>query len=80
MCEPDESWRAMPGSAVRTAITQHLNHYADALTAAGYGTATWGRGGQSEVLIVAADQEAADRQTPDIRAYLRAHNPEASNA
>lgn len=75
MCEPDDMWQKMPGQAVRTSIARHIDDYAATLTEAGYGVATWGRDEQPEVLIVAANQESADRQAPDIRAYLGAHNP-----
>lgn len=69
-----EFWGKMPAQAVRARITDRLARYATALTAAGYGVATWGRGDQPEALIVAMDQAGVDRQAPDVRAYLTAHN------
>ncbi|MEV0994603.1 hypothetical protein [Nonomuraea sp. NPDC050202] len=74
-CEPNTFWRTMPGQAVRTSIARHLAAYAATLTTDGLGVVGWGRGDQDEVLIVAADQDAADRQAPDIIDYLLVRNP-----
>ncbi|GAA2861147.1 hypothetical protein [Nonomuraea rubra] len=74
-CEPNAFWRSMPGQAVRTSIAQHLGRYAATLTEDGLGVVAWGRTDQHEVLIVAADQDAADRQAPDIIDYLLVRNP-----
>jgi len=75
-CEPNGFWRTMPGRAVRTAIAQHLHLYADALAEDGLGVVGWGQE-QREVLIVAANQESADRQAPNIIDYLIAQCPPA---
>lgn len=74
-CEPNAFWRAMPGQAVRTSIAQHLDQYTSTLTKDGLGIVGWGRGDQHELLIVAADQDTADRQAPDIIDYLLVRNP-----
>jgi len=74
-CESNGFWSSMPGQAVRTAVAQHLDRYAAALTTDGLGVVAWGRHDQHEVLIVAADQDTADRQAPDIIDYLLVRNP-----
>lgn len=73
---PSESWAAMPGSAVRAAIAQHLARHADALGEAGYGVATWEHRCTIAVLIVAATPDAVEAEAPAVRAYLAALNPE----
>ncbi|WP_084965285.1 hypothetical protein [Thermoactinospora rubra] len=75
VCEVGGMWQAMPGQAVRSAIAQHLGHYAATLTAAGYGVAAWERDGQPAALIVAATQESADAQAPAVRQALTELNP-----
>lgn len=74
-CEPNEFWKAMPGQAVRSSVSQHLDRYAITLAEGGMGVVAWGRGDQHEILIVAADQDAADRQAPDVIDYLLVRNP-----
>ncbi|MEU6709925.1 hypothetical protein ABZ897_00485 [Nonomuraea sp. NPDC046802] len=74
-CEPNGFWRSMPGQAVRTAVALHLDGYTTTLAEHGLGVIAWGRGDQPEVLIVAADQDAADRQAPGIIDYLLVRNP-----
>lgn len=74
-CEPDDMWRAMPAGATGTAVSQHLTSYASTLTSAGFGVTAWGREDRTEVLIVAASQEEADRQAPGVITYLSALNP-----
>ena len=74
-CEVNGFWRSMPGQAVRSGIAQHLALYSEALTKDGLGVVGWGRDDQNQVLIVAADQDAADRQGPDVIDYLIARNP-----
>jgi hypothetical protein len=73
-CEPDEVWNSMPSGTVTLAISQHLTRYMATLTTAGFGVATWGRGDQPEVLIIADTQENADRMAPGIGSYLTACN------
>lgn len=76
-CDVPDSWAlTMPGEATRQGVVQHLMRYADALREAGFGTATWERGGRSRVLIVATDQFAADEIAPGIRDHLTKLNPE----
>lgn len=74
-CEPSEALGALPSQAVRQAVAQNLAAYVVTLTACGLGVVAWGRTAQDEVLIIAADQESADRQAPNIIDYLTAGRP-----
>lgn len=76
-CDVPDSWaRTMPGPATSQGIARHLRNYADALKAAGFGTATWKWRGYDDVLIVATDQITADEIAPGIREHLTGLNPE----
>jgi hypothetical protein len=78
-CDVPDSWaRTMPGDATRQGIVQHLMRYAGSLREAGFGTAMWDHQGRPRVLIIAADQAAAEALAPGIRDYLTAHNSEES--
>lgn len=74
-CAVSEMWQAMPGQAVRTAISQRLARWADTLTEAGLGVVPWGRGDQHEALIVAADQATAEEQAAIVGPRLAELNP-----
>ncbi|MER6575785.1 hypothetical protein [Nonomuraea sp. NPDC001023] len=76
-CEPNEFWRSMPGQAVRLSASQHLHRYAKTLTKAELGVVAWGRKDQPEILIVAADQETADREAQTVIPRLAELNPPA---
>lgn len=73
-CWIAEIWDTMPAEATQAGIAQHITAYASTLTEAGYGTAIWEHQGRPRVLIVAADQDTADKVAPGVRAHLNLHN------